>query len=189
MSRPTVQAAAMRPIVRLVAPVLALSALALGIVVAAPAPSEARVGERPPAFDLPAVPGGRFRGRYDLGPHLGEHPVAILFWATWCQPCKQQLPLYQQLYERYHDQGLEVVAISMDDASTISRAGPVANRLNLSFPVVSDLDSAVTARLNNRRAAPYTIWIDKRGRIVKEIEGFTMAERGDIVRGIRDLVD
>lgn len=185
----SVPAAATR--LRLAAGALAVPlALLAGIaaVTVAPSAGEARVGERPPAFELPAVPGGRFQGRFDLGPHLGEHPVVILFWATWCQPCKQQLPLYEQLYQRYKEQGLQVVAISMDDASTISRAGPVASRLNLSFPVVSDLDSAVTARLNNRRAAPFTVWIDRRGRIVKEMEGFTLAERSDIVRGVAELV-
>ena len=165
---------------------LLVAALFLGL--AAPPRVDARVGSRPPEFELPAIPGGPTQGTFDMGDHLGEHPVVVIFWATWCEPCKQQLPLYQRLYERYHEQGLEVVAVSMDGAETIARAAPTVSRLGLQFPVVSDLDTAVTSRLNPRRGAPFTVWVDRRGRIVHEREGFTLAERDDIARGVAALV-
>jgi thiol-disulfide isomerase/thioredoxin len=169
--------------------VMKLSALAAALLVlAASAPLAARVGGRPPEFELPAVPGGPSSGRFSMAEHLGRDPVVILFWATWCAPCRQELPVYQSLYERYKDQGLVVVAISMDDANTLASSGPMARRLGLGFPVVSDLDTAVTTRLNPRRAAPFSIWIDRSGRIVREREGFSLAERTEIVRGIVRLV-
>jgi thiol-disulfide isomerase/thioredoxin len=146
------------------------------------------VGARPTAFTLPAVPGGPTRGRFRLRDHLGERPVAVLFWATWCAPCRQELPFYQSLYERHGDDDFMVVAISMDGNNTLSQAGPLSRRLGLRFPVVSDLDSAVTGRLNPRRAAPFSVWINRRGRVVREREGFTLAERQEITRGIARLV-
>ncbi len=153
-----------------------------------PGVGHAREGERPAAFTLPAVPGGPTSGRFRLEDHLGEKPIVILFWATWCAPCRQELPLYQQLYQRYEDDGLVVVAVSMDGSNTLSGAGPMARRLGLTFPVVSDLDTAVTSRLNPRRAAPFSIWIDRRGRIVREQEGFSLSEREEIARGVIRLV-
>jgi thiol-disulfide isomerase/thioredoxin len=153
-----------------------------------PGKTEAREGERPQAFTLPAVPGGPSEGRFRLEQHLGRRPVVILFWATWCAPCRQELPLYQQLYERYRQDGLVVVAISMDGSNTIASAGPMARRLGLTFPVVSDLDTSVTSRINPRRAAPFSVWIDRRGRIVREREGFSLAEREEIARGVIRLV-
>ena len=150
--------------------------------------AEARVGARPPEFTLPAIPGGPVSGRFELGDHLGTDPIVIIFWATWCEPCKQQLPLYQQLHERYAERGLKVIAISMDGPETVSQAAPVVNRLGLTFPVLSDLDTSVTSRLNPRRGAPFTVWIDRRGRIVHEQEGFTLAERDNIARGVSALV-
>lgn len=153
-----------------------------------PNAAEARVGARPPEFTLPAIPSGPVSGRFELGDHLGTDPVVIIFWATWCEPCKQQLPLYQQLHERYAERGLKVIAISMDGPETISQAAPVVNRLGLTFPVLSDLDTSVTSRLNPRRGAPFTVWIDRRGRIVHEQEGFTLAERDNIARGVSALV-
>lgn len=167
-------------------------ALGLGLlatsVLALPAPGEAREGERPPTFTLPSVPGGPSSGRFRLEEHLGEKPIVVLFWATWCAPCRQELPLYQQLYQRYRDDGLVVVAVSMDGSNTIASAGPMARRLGLTFPVVSDLDTSVTSRLNPRRAAPFSVWIDRSGRIVREREGFSLSEREEIARGVIRLV-
>ncbi len=163
--------------------------LALGaLVVLAPTATWARVGARPPAFTLPAVPGGPTHGRFDLGHELGHHPVVILFWATWCVPCRQELPVYEQLYQRYKGAGLRVVAIAMDGPQTISRAGGAARRLGIHFPVLSDVDTQVSSRLNPRRAAPFSIWIDKHGRIAREEEGFTMSDRATIARGVAHLV-
>lgn len=173
----------------------ALSTAAVGLsasfgagLVSGAAPALARVGGRPQAFELPAVPGGPSTRRFKLADHLGEKPIVILFWATWCAPCRQELPLYSSLYERYHEDGLEVVGISMDGANTLPNAGPMARRLGLEFDIVSDLDTAVTTRLNPRRAAPFSVWIGKNGRIVREREGFSLAERREIVRGVSRLV-
>lgn len=166
----------------------ALTLSALSLPFALPRGASARVGATPPAFELPSIPGGPVAAGFDLGDHLGNSPVAIVFWATWCDPCKQQLPLYEALYQRYQERGLKVVAISMDGPETLSQAAPTVNRLGLSFPVVSDLDTSVTSRLNPRRAAPFTIWVDRGGRIVYEQEGFTLAERDRIARGVAALV-
>lgn len=168
-------------------------ALALVLVLAAglalrPVPAAARVGGRPQSFTLPAVPGGPTRGRFRLADHLGRDVVAILFWATWCAPCRQELPVYQALYERHQARGLVVVGISMDGSATVSGAGPMARRLGLTFPVLSDLDTRVTAQLNPRRAAPFSIWIDRGGRVVREREGFSLGERDEVHRGIGALL-
>lgn len=150
--------------------------------------AEARVGARPPEFTLPAIPGGPVSGDFEMEDHLGTNPIVLIFWATWCEPCKQQMPIYERLYQRYSERGLQVVAISMDGPETVSRTGAIVNRLGLTYPVVSDVDTAVSSRLNPRRAAPFTIFIDRRGRIVHEREGFTLAERDDIARAVAALV-
>ena len=166
---------------------LILLSLAVLAGLAIPEHADARVGARPPGFSLPAVPGVS-GGAFDMSDHLGTNPVVIIFWATWCDPCKQQMPVYQALYERFQEDGLQVVAISMDGPESISRTTGVVRRLGLTYPVVSDLDTAVTSRLNPRRGAPFTVWVDRSGRIVHEREGFTLAERRDIARGVAALV-
>jgi peroxiredoxin len=154
----------------------------------APPRAQSRIGGRPPAFTLPAAVGGPSSEDFRMGDHLGRRPVVILFWATWCVPCQQELPFYQSLYERYRDRGLRVCAISMDDARTVTRAGPAARRLGVTYDVVTDLDTRVTTQLNPRRSAPFSIWVDRSGRIVWEREGFAPAEQQAIAQGIAQLV-
>ncbi len=173
---------------RTVARVAVCLSVSVAVTAALAAPGSARVGGRPPEFELPAVPGGPSSGTFSMSDHLGHDPIVILFWATWCGPCRQELPVYQALHHRYAERGLSVVAISMDDANTLPQAGPMARRLGLTFPVVSNLDTAVTTRLNPRRAAPFSIWIGRDGRIAREREGFSLGEREEIVRGIVGLV-
>ncbi len=165
---------------------LVLALLSLAALV--PARTAARVGARPPSFALPAVVGGPTRGRFRIDEHLGRNPIVVLFWATWCAPCRQEMPFYQSLLERHRAAGLQVVAVSMDDTSTITQAGPAARRLGVRFPVLSDLDTRVSSQMNPRRAAPFSVWVNRQGRIVWEREGFSMAERDTIARGVADLV-
>ena len=169
--------------------VVAVLAVALSSLAAlAPAPSAARVGARPPAFTLPAVVGGPTRGRFKMDDHLGRDPIVILFWATWCAPCRQEIPFYQSLYERHRAAGLQVVAVAMDDTSTITQVGPASRRLGVTFPVLSDLDTRVSSQMNPRHAAPFSVWVNRQGRIVREREGFSLSERAAITRDMAELV-
>jgi peroxiredoxin len=171
---------------------LALAALCLVVAGALatqlPSPVAARIGGRPPAFTLPAAVGGPTSRPFQMEQYLGRAPVVILFWATWCQPCMQELPFYQSLYQQHRERGLRIVAISMDSQASVMRAGPAARRLGVTFDVVTDVDTRVTTQLNTRRAAPFSIWIDRTGRIVRESEGFSPAEQNALARGIADLV-
>lgn len=147
----------------------------------------AAVGTRAPEFALPAAPGGPTRGRFRLADHVGRRPVAVLFWATWCQPCVQELQLYQSLYQRYGGRFM-VVAIALDGPDSIAEVGPTSRQLGLTFPVVTDLDTQVTTMYNPRRACPFSVWIDRTGTIVREREGFALSERGVVEQGIARLV-
>ncbi len=150
-------------------------------------PSFGAVGSEAPEFALPAAPGGAFSGRFRLVDHLRRKPVVVLFWATWCQPCLQELPVYQALYQRYGGR-LMVVGISMDGPDTVSEAGARARQMGLTFPIVTDLQTEVVAVYNTRRAAPFSVWIDRQGIIAREREGFSMSEQPAIQAGIANLV-
>ena len=183
----TVEMAMRRKIIALLIPLVALSLLVL-IPGFPSGHAEARVGGRMAPFTLPAIPGGPTRGRFRLSEHLGENVVAVVFWATWCIPCRNELPIYQELWNEHRENGLTVVAITMDGSSTLPQAASWARRLGLRFPVVSDLDTSVTSRINPRRTAPFSMWIDHNGRIARENEGFNLSERDEIVAGIGQLV-
>ncbi len=149
--------------------------------------ADASPGTAAQEFTLPAAAGANFRGRFRLADHLGRRPVVVLFWATWCQPCLQELPVYQALFQRYGGR-LMVVGISMDGPDSVSEAGSTTRRMNITFPIVTDLETQVVSVYNTRRAAPFSVWIDRSGTIVREREGFSMSEVQNVNAGIAELV-
>ncbi len=149
--------------------------------------AQASPGTAAQEFTLPAASGAAFHGRFRLADHLGRRPVVILFWATWCQPCLQELPVYQALFQRYGGR-LMVVGVSMDGPDSVSEAGSTSRRLGITFPIVTDLETQVVSVYNTRRAAPFSVWIDRTGTIVREREGFSMSEVGNINNGVAELV-
>ncbi len=67
--------------------------------------------------------------------------VMINFWATYCEPCKEEMPFMDQLYQEYKDQGIEIVAVSVDSNEFV--INNFYNRLGLTFPSVHDKNSTV----------------------------------------------
>jgi peroxiredoxin len=88
--------------------------------------------------------------------------VFVNFWATWCEPCKEEMPAMERLHQRFRDRGLVVVAMSVD--AQVSRVRPFVREHGFTFPV--GLDSRMTvANLYTVRALPSTFIIDRQGRL------------------------
>ncbi len=88
---------------------LFLAILALLPTMAGSATAGVGLGDEVPALDIRLLNGSSM----NLGT-LKKRPVLVAFWATWCPPCIKEMADLQQLYERYHGQGLEVIAISVN---------------------------------------------------------------------------
>lgn len=91
-------------------------------------------GKPAPDFSLPAIDGRSV----SLADYRGKQRVVVTFWASWCGPCRVELPLLAQVYERAHtaNGGFEVVAISVDDDR--NAAADYARQAKLPFPVLLD---------------------------------------------------
>lgn len=130
--------------------------------------------EMAPALELPRIDGGTatlaaLRGR----------PVVVNIWATWCPPCVREMPSLQRIYERYRDEGLEVLAIAVDDHPGERQPdGRIEGLVSefvaehgLTFPVAVD-PTGGTERRFDTEYLPTTVLIDRQGRIrVKEVGG------------------
>lgn len=112
-----------------------------------------------PDFTLPALLGGIIR----LADLRGQ-VVLLNFWATWCVPCRAEMPALEALYQRYKDTGLEVLAVNMDTLSTASVEAFV-QEVRVTFPIVLD-PAWSTARLYQVRGLPTTYLIDRAGNVV-----------------------
>lgn len=109
-----------------------------------------------PDLDLPRLEGGRFR----LADARGQ-VILLNFWASWCQPCVEELPALELLAARHAEQGLYVVAINFKQvARTVAR---FIERQGLSLPVLLDTDGAAAIGWN-ARILPTSVVIDRQGR-------------------------
>jgi len=121
-----------------------------------------------PDFTLNSVEGDTVH----LSDYLGKDVVVLSFWATWCEPCKTELPHLQEIYARHKAQGLQVLAIAMDDPSTVSQILPFVKRSGFTFPVLVDSETKAANLYNRQKNAPYTVVISRDGKIVSEGAGY-----------------
>jgi peroxiredoxin len=96
----------------------------------------------------------------DLSSFRGK-VVFLNFWATWCEPCREEMPSMDRLYQRFKDQGLVVLAIS-EDADGASAVIPFVKKHNLTFPVGLDPKMSVAGNYGVW-AVPSTFIIDRKG--------------------------
>ncbi len=94
--------------------------------------------------------------------------VLINFWATWCPPCKAEMPSLNKIYNEMKAQGLEVVAVSTDNSLSTIKDFLARNRLD--FPVLFDESKAVTKQYHVF-SMPTTFLIDRNGMIVEKFYG------------------
>jgi thiol-disulfide isomerase/thioredoxin len=132
---------------------------------AAPAPE----GEKPwaaPQFELEKVGGGTVR----LADLRGK-VVLVDFWATWCPPCKKEIPHLVALYGRYRGKGLEVVGIA-DDPNDRSKVGPFVSSHGIPYPVVFSTEKTAES-FGGLVGYPTVFVIDRAGQVVGKFIGYT----------------
>jgi thiol-disulfide isomerase/thioredoxin len=89
--------------------------------------------------------------------------VLINFWATWCYPCRAEMPSMHALYQNYRDKGFEILAISIDVQGK-DVVAPFVDAYGLTFPILLDPGDVVSTRLQIR-GIPTSYLLDKHGRI------------------------
>lgn len=133
------------------------------------APLAGRVGELRPApdFSLTDLGGKKLR----LSDYRG-HVVLLDFWASWCDPCKREIPHFADMQNRYGPQGLQVIGISMDDDEKLARE--FQQQFKMNYPVA--MGSAQLAdQYGGILGLPITYVIDREGRIAARHVGATEA--------------
>jgi len=135
---------------------LAMVAVWLAALASVAAPAALTPGPAPD-FTLHSVAGTNLRLKEQRG-----QVVMLNFWATWCAPCRQEMPQLNRLYEKFHASGFMLFGVNVDD-DTRNAAG-VSSRLGLQFPVLLDTDKKVS-RLYDLNTMPSTVLIDRDGRV------------------------
>lgn len=114
-------------------------------------------GAQAPDFELTGVDGRSHR----LSALIGQ-PVLINFWATWCEPCRLEMPAIQARYQRYADDGLQVLAVDFDEPK--SDVAAFGDGLGLTFPLLLDPGGRVQT-LYQVRGYPTSYFVDRTGKV------------------------
>ncbi|MAF76452.1 MAG: redoxin [Idiomarinaceae bacterium] len=115
----------------------------------------ATVSVEAPDFTLKSRDGDNLRLSEERG-----NIVIVNFWASWCGPCREELPEFEALYQNYADMGVTVYAVNVDDQS--EKANKLLEDISVSFPVLYDPDGEVS-ELYDVSAMPTTVMIDRDG--------------------------
>ena len=129
-----------------------------------------------PDFDLATLDGQRVK----LSDYRGK-TVLLNFWATWCQPCKIEMPWFVELQNQYGKDGLVVLGVAMDD-SEAPKIAQFAHEMGVNYPVLLGTDQ-VSDDFGNVQFLPTTFYIDRNGVIVQKVAG--LLSREDIEDDVR----
>ena len=144
-------------------------------------PPNPKEGFTAPDFTLDLLDGGQL----SLS-ELRGHPVVLNFWASWCLPCRSEMPAIENVYQRYKDSGLIVIGLNLTSQDSESDARAFVQELGLTFPIALDRDGSVRERYQ-LLGLPSTYFIDQSGIIRSIIVGGPMSE-ATIQSNIEDLV-
>jgi cytochrome c biogenesis protein CcmG, thiol:disulfide interchange protein DsbE len=129
-----------------------------------------QAGFAAPDFTLKS-PDGR---NYSLSELKGQ-AVLVNLWATWCLPCRAEMPTIEKMYQEYKDRGLVVIAIDMTYQDNPSSVVPFSQELGLTFPILLD-ETGIVASAYQLRSLPSSFFIDRKGIIQEVIIGGPMSE-------------
>jgi len=111
--------------------------------------------------------------------------VMLNFWAAWCGPCRKEMPLLDEMYQRYHKAGFELYGVNVEQNT--DDAEKLLKELGTSFPILWDGDSKVS-KLYQVSAMPTTIMIDKDGEIRYVNRGYKPGDEEKYREQIRELI-
>ena len=133
-----------------------------------------------PDFELATLDGQRVK----LSDFRGQ-AVLLNFWATWCPPCKIEMPWFVDLQKQYGKDGLVVLGVAMDDTESVKIA-QFAHEMGVNYPVLLGTDQ-VSDDYGDVRSLPTTFYIDRNGNIVSKSVG--LLDRAEIEDDVKKALD
>jgi len=157
-----------------------IAAIAAALSVSLPALAGPSAAAPAPAFTLASRAGQDV----SLTQYKGN-VVMINFWASWCGPCRQEMPLLESIYKKYNKMGFTMIGVNVEPDSNAAnewlKATPV------SFPILYDRDSKVS-KLYDVAGMPSTVIIDRNGKLRVLHRGYKAGDENEYLDSIRTLI-
>ncbi len=146
-------------VLRLLMPLLLILALPL---------SSLAEGKQLPRISVTDLEGKK----HQVSEFLGEGPVLLNFWATWCKPCLAELPKIEEFQKEWAEKsGLKLITVSIDDPRSQKQIKPFVHRHGFEFPVYTDSNQEALRKLGGR-GVPFNVLIGTKGEILDAHAGF-----------------
>ncbi len=159
----------------------ATTAAILGLALAASmTPVTGATGSPAPQFSLQ----GRGGQPVSLSQYKGQ-VVMLNFWASWCGPCWQEMPLLENIYKKYNKLGFTLLGVNVEPDS--KAANDWLKQTPVSFPILYDTDSKVS-KLYDVAGMPSTVIIDRKGNVRVLHKGYKPGDENEYLDSIRTLV-
>jgi peroxiredoxin len=158
----------------------ALSVIVLGSLGWTAGAATLQAGAPAPTFQLNSM-GGKPVALADLKGQI----VLLNFWASWCGPCRQEMPILEQLNRQYHAKGVTLLGVNVEPDSVAAvnwlKATPVT------FPILFDTDSKVS-KLYEVEGMPNTVIVDRKGVVRYIHRGYNAGAENEYLNQIRSLI-
>ena len=137
-------------------------------------------GNNPPQFELKNLNGevaslASFKGK----------TVLLNFWASWCGPCRQEMPLLDAMSQRYSAAGFVLLGIDVEEDNTDAKK--IVKDLKISYPILFDTENKVS-KLYSVETMPTTVMVDKKGKIRFINHGYKAGDENKYRDQIRELI-
>ena len=159
---------------------VASTASALALVLVASTASALAPGDAPPAIDMPDQAGDQVK----LSELKGK-VVLIDFWASWCSPCRQEMPILEELHKKYVEQGLVIIGVNID--TNAKKMNNFLRGTPASFRIVHDRKLTVAAKYEPP-TMPSSYLVARDGKIRYLHEGFRKKDAGPLEERIKALL-
>lgn len=138
------------------------------------------IADEAPDFTLPTNSGENLRLA-----ELRGNVVMLNFWASWCGPCRQEMPLLEAMSQRYAAAGFTLLGIDVEEDNT--DALKIVNDLKISYPILFDTENKVS-KLYSVETMPTTVMVDKKGQIRYINHGYKPGDENKYRDQIRELI-
>lgn len=159
---------------------IALQGLCMALVFCTPAAFAVNVEDAAPSFEINTIDGKRFSTE-DV---VGNAPLFLVFWATWCPVCKEEIPKLQDIYSTFRPRGMEVLAVNVGINDSEEKVLRYIKKYGLDYPVAFDNGSRIT-RSYGVLGTPTIVIVDRRG--VVRYSGASVPD--DLDDHFRDLME
>src|SRR5882757_10837571 len=157
-----------------------VTAVAIALLSAVPASNAASGSGPAPQFTLDSRAGSKI----SLAQYKGQ-VVMLNFWASWCGPCRQEMPLLEDIYKKYNKLGFTLIGVNVEPDS--KAADDWLKQTPVSFPVLYDKDSKVS-RMYDVSGMPSTVIIDRKGNLRFLHHGYKPGDESEYLNSIRSLI-